>query len=93
MKRLCRLSTVTALVAAGGIALSASAASANVEVGATAGLHIFSINNELGVPDEGNATSLRNSSLFGLRLGYTFGSMLGLELEGGLIKSATHHGE
>jgi hypothetical protein len=38
-------------------------ASANVEVGATAGLHTFSVNNELGVlADVESATSLRNSA-------------------------------
>lgn len=60
-------------------------ASANVEVGATAGLHTFSVNNELGVPDIETATSLRNSALFGLRLGVGFGDMLGVEAEVGLI--------
>jgi outer membrane protein OmpA-like peptidoglycan-associated protein len=62
-----------------------SPASANVEVGATAGLHTFSVNNELGVPDIESATSLRNSALFGLRLGVGFGDMLGVEAEVGLI--------
>ena len=60
-------------------------ASANVEVGATAGLHTFSVNNELGVPDVETATSLRNSALFGVRLGVGFGDMLGVEAEVGLI--------
>jgi outer membrane protein OmpA-like peptidoglycan-associated protein len=67
------------------IALSSQPAHANVEVGATAGLHTFSVNNELGVPDTEGATSLRNSALFGLRLGFGFGDMLGVEAEVGLI--------
>ena len=67
------------------IALSSQPAHANVEVGATAGLHTFSVNNELGVADEEAATSLRNSALFGLRVGFTFGDMLGVEGEVGLI--------
>ena len=67
------------------VGLSATPAQANVEVGATAGLHTFSVNNELGVPDIEAATSLRNSALFGLRLGMGFGDMLGVEAEVGLI--------
>jgi outer membrane protein OmpA-like peptidoglycan-associated protein len=67
------------------LALNPSPSSANVEVGATAGLHTFSVNNELGVPDIETATSLRNSALFGLRLGVGFGDMLGVEAEVGLI--------
>ncbi len=68
-------------------AMTASPAHAGVEVGATAGLHVFSINNELGVPDEVKATSLRNSALFGVRLGFMFTDMLGVEVEGGIIPS------
>jgi OmpA-OmpF porin, OOP family len=74
-----------ALVAAGGIALSTTKAEANVEVGATAGVHVFSVNNELGVADVGNAESMRNSALFGARLGYYLNAMLGIELEVGAI--------
>jgi outer membrane protein OmpA-like peptidoglycan-associated protein/outer membrane protein W len=73
--------------ALGGIALSASPAAANVEFGATAGPHTFSVNNELGVEDTDDATSLRNSVLFGLRLGFTFNDMLGIEGELGVIPS------
>ncbi|MBK9037294.1 MAG: OmpA family protein [Myxococcales bacterium] len=65
--------------------LTASTAHANVEVGATAGLHVFSINNELGVPDTVKATSLRNTALFGLRLGFMFGDMIGVEAEAGIM--------
>ncbi|MBL8627958.1 MAG: OmpA family protein [Myxococcales bacterium] len=68
-------------------ALTASPAHAGVEVGATAGLHVFSINNELGVPDTVKATSLRNSALFGLRLGFMFNDMIGVEAEAGIIPS------
>ncbi len=82
MLNVAALGTGTAL-----IALSASTAHANVEVGATAGLHVFSINNELGVPDTVKATSLQNSALFGLRLGYMFGDMIGVEAEAGIIPS------
>ena len=66
-------------------ALSASAAHAGVEVGATAGLHTFSVNNELGVADTPNATSLRNTALFGIRLGVMFGDMIGVEGEVGVM--------
>ena len=79
MKRL------TALLAAGGITLTASAASANVEIGVGAGLHLFSVNNELGVPDRPDAPSLQNSVLFNARLGFYLGSYIGLEAEGGFI--------
>jgi OOP family OmpA-OmpF porin len=74
---------------AGGIAalVGSSAALANVEVGATAGIHVFSTDNELGVADTDNAESLRNSALFGLRLGYYFTDMLGVEVEAGAIPS------
>ncbi len=73
--------------ALGGLALSASPAAANVEIGATAGPHLFSVNNELGVEDEEAATSLRNSVMFGARLGFTFNDMLGVEGEFGVIPS------
>src|SRR5574338_4156 len=75
------------IVAALGIAASASVAGANVEIGGTAGIHVFSDNNELGVPDVSNAPSERNSALFGLRLGVTFTDMLGVEGEFGVIPS------
>jgi OOP family OmpA-OmpF porin len=84
MNRLFR-PTITALLAAGGIAASASMAHANVEVGGTAGVHAFSETNELGVPDVANAPSMRNSALFGLRLGVMFNDMLGVEGEFGVI--------
>src|SRR5262249_1339389 len=82
-----RMLNVTALGGAVGLlaALSATPAQANVEVGATAGLHSVRVNEGVGVKDGRNATSLRNSALFGLRLGMSFGDMLAVELEGGLI--------
>ena len=83
MNRLFRPTIVAAL----GIAASASVASANVEIGGTAGIHVFSTDNELGVPDVEDAPSERNSALFGLRLGVTFTDMLGVEGEFGVIPS------
>jgi outer membrane protein OmpA-like peptidoglycan-associated protein len=83
MNRLFRPTIVAAL----GVAASASVASANVEIGGTAGIHVFSTDNELGVPDVEDAPSERNSALFGLRLGVTFNDMLGVEGEFGVIPS------
>jgi OOP family OmpA-OmpF porin len=83
MNRLFRPTIVAAL----GIAASASVAHANVEIGGTAGIHVFSTDNELGVPDVDAAPSERNSALFGLRLGYMFNDMLGVEGEFGVIPS------
>lgn len=84
MNRLLR-PTLLAAVAAGGTL--ASTAHAGVEIGGTAGVHVFSHENELGVPDVANAPSQRNSALFGLRLGVYFGSVLGVEGEFGAIPS------
>ena len=75
------------IAAATGIAASASVASANVEIGGTAGVHVFSSTNELGVADIKGAPSERNSALFGLRLGMMFSDMLGIEGELGVIPS------
>jgi OOP family OmpA-OmpF porin len=68
-----------------GLLLAASPAAANVEVGASVGAHKFSVNNELGVADSNQATSVRDSVLFALRLGYGFTPMLGAEVEVGVI--------
>ncbi len=84
MNRLFRPTFVAALAAGLG---AASTAHANVEVGGTAGIHVFSHDNELGVPDVKGATSERNSALFGLRLGVFFGDMIGVEAEFGAIPS------
>ena len=74
------------VAAFGALALGGvQSAQANVEVGVTAGLHTFSINNEIGVADTPRATSPRNTALFGLRLGMTFGDMIGVEIEGGVL--------
>ena len=66
------------------LTVAPSPAAANVEIGVTAGPHIFSEDNELGVEDREDATSLRNSVLFGIRLA-TFTDMLGVEAEVGGI--------
>ncbi|HMG51852.1 MAG TPA: outer membrane beta-barrel protein, partial [Kofleriaceae bacterium] len=64
-----------------------SAAEANVEIGGTAGVHVFSHTNELGVADVPNANSERNSAMFGLRLGVFFTPMFGVEGEFAVIPS------
>jgi outer membrane protein OmpA-like peptidoglycan-associated protein len=74
-----------ALVAA--LGLGVSSASANVEVGGTAGVHVFSETNELGVNDVAGAPSERNSALFGARVGVFFGDMIGVEGEFGIVPS------
>ena len=79
--------TVVAALAAGGMVASTKVAHANVEVGGTAGIHVFSKTNELGVNDVPDANSERNSSLFGLRLGVFFTPMFGVEGEFGVIPS------
>jgi OmpA-OmpF porin, OOP family len=79
--------TVVAALTAGGILAATSAAHANVEIGGTAGVHVFSTNNELGVNDADDANSERNSALFGVRLGVFFGSMFGVEGEFGVVPS------
>jgi len=86
MNRLLRPTIVTAL-AAGGIVASTSTADANVEIGGTAGIHVFSQVNELGVNDVSPADSERNSALFGLRLGVFFTPMFGIEGEFGVVPS------
>ena len=76
-------STVVAAALMGGLGV----ASANVEIGGTAGVHLFSDSNELGVDDVALAPSERNSALFGVRLGVFFNDMIGVEGEFGLIPS------
>ncbi len=66
------------------VASVSSAAHAGVEVGGTAGLHVFSESNALGTKDN-DPTHQANSALFGLRLGVYFTPMLGIEVEGGVI--------
>ncbi|HTR72990.1 MAG TPA: outer membrane beta-barrel protein, partial [Solirubrobacteraceae bacterium] len=76
---------------AGGLVSTGRAAHANVEIGGTAGVHVFNHDNELGVDDIRNADSIRNSSLFGLRLGVFFGDYVGVEGEFGVIPSESRH--
>jgi outer membrane protein OmpA-like peptidoglycan-associated protein len=90
MNRLLRPTIVAALIA-GGIAASTSVAVANVEIGGTAGIHVFSSNNELGVNDAPDANSQHNSALFGLRLGVFFGPMFGAEAEFGVVPSESRN--
>jgi OOP family OmpA-OmpF porin len=75
------------LLAGAGVAALAGTASANVEIGGIAGVHVFSETNELGVPDTATAFSQRNSAVFGARIGYYFNSHLGIELDFGVIPS------
>src|SRR5438045_5003018 len=83
LNRLFRPAVVAMLATAG----SFGSASANVEIGGTAGVHIFSETNELGVNDVALAPSERNSALFGVRLGVFFGDMIGVEGEFGIVPS------
>jgi OOP family OmpA-OmpF porin len=77
------------VVALGTVALGAGVAHADptVEVGGTAGIHIFATDDALGVPPVKDADSQRNSALFGLRFGLFFNKMIGVEIEGGVIPS------
>jgi hypothetical protein len=77
-----------------GLTIGARTASAEVEVGAIAGTHLFSKNNELGVRDSDGESpgSLRNSVLFGLRLGFYFSPVLGVEGEIGYIPTEFRRG-
>ena len=79
--------TLLAALAAGGVAATATVADANVEVGGTAGIHVFSEENELGVPDTAMSPSERNSALFGARIGVFFNDYIGVEGEFGVIPS------
>ncbi|MEJ7596800.1 MAG: outer membrane beta-barrel protein [Kofleriaceae bacterium] len=62
----------------------AGLARAEVEVGGVVGVHTFSDEGKLGVVDETDPESLRNSSLFAGRVGVMFG-LLGIEAELGVI--------
>src|SRR5439155_17880157 len=73
------------------IALATSRlASANVEIGGTAGLHLFSDKDGLGIPKNIEGTSmaetLKNSAFFAFRVGIFFGA-IGVEGEAGMIPS------
>ncbi len=81
------LRLVAAAAVAGAVPASGSAALANpahtgFEFDGFAGGHFFSPNNELGARDEGGAASPDNAVAFGLRLGYWFVPMFGIEVEG-----------
>ena len=80
-----RLSTLVAAMSCGAVMTSPGIAAAEVEIGATGGVHIFNQQNELGVQDVPNAPSARNSLLLGLRIGAFFNSVLGVEGELGVI--------
>jgi len=84
MSPMLRPSLVAAL-AAGGIAATVAPAHADIEIGGTTGVHIFSDTSELGVEDVPTANSERNSAQLGLRLGVFFRSLLGVEAELGVI--------
>ena len=68
------------------VGASSSVAHANVEVGGTAGLHVFSSNNGVGVKEVADAPNQANSAMFGGRLGVYFGA-IGVEAEVGAIPS------
>jgi outer membrane protein OmpA-like peptidoglycan-associated protein len=72
-----------------------SVASANptIEVGGAIGVHGFADDNELGVFDEMGVTSLRNSPMFGLRLGVIFSDLIGIEGEAAFIPTAAREPE
>ncbi|MGE3458415.1 MAG: OmpA family protein [Kofleriaceae bacterium] len=76
-----------AAVAGIGLVATPGLARANVEIGGTAGLHMFSTNNGLGVEKMETATSQKNSALFGVRVGVFFQNMFGVEGEFGVIPS------
>src|SRR4051812_31872357 len=74
-----RTSVGMALALLGGVG---TAAHANVEVGGVAGAHVFSDTNALGVAkstESHPADSEKNSALFGVRFGFYFNEMLGIE--------------
>ena len=84
MHRFLRPATVAA-VAVGCLVVWPSAASAEVEIGGSAGIHVFSKTNELGVNDIPNANSERNSAMFAVRLGWFFTPIFGVEGEFGVV--------
>ena len=56
-----------------------------MEIGGTAGVHIFDEHNELGVEDGPDAPSEQNSVLLGVRIGGFFNEILGAEAEVGIL--------
>ena len=61
-----------------------SVASANVEIGGTAGFHMFSEDSSLGATGP-MPTTEKNSAFFGARVGYYLKNHIGIEVEGGVI--------
>jgi hypothetical protein len=66
-------------------------ANAGVEVGGTAGIHIFSETNALGTKND-DVVSHANSAAFALRLGVYVNAMLGVEAEVGVIPTESRGG-
>ena len=80
-----KLSSLTFAILGGGLLVAPSLATANVEVGGFAGVHIFSKDNELGVFDTANSPSEGNSFMAGLRVGVFFNDFIGVEGEFGVL--------
>jgi OOP family OmpA-OmpF porin len=72
----------------GAIVTSSLVAHAEVEIGGMAGIHVFSKNTELGVDDVPDAPSPVNSLLVGVRIGYYFNHMFGIEGEFGVLPTS-----
>src|SRR5690348_10144960 len=83
-----RTSNLFAAVFCGAVALSPQVAHAEIEIGGTAGIHVFSKSNELGVDDVPDAPSPKNSALIGLRVGVFFNHMFGIEGEFGVLPTS-----
>jgi len=75
---------VAFLTVLGSMAGAARVASADVEIGGVAGVHIFAEDNALGTK-KNDVISHHDSALFAFRAGVTFGKMLGVEVEAGAI--------
>jgi OOP family OmpA-OmpF porin len=80
-------SAVAFVTVLGTLAAASTSATAGVEIGGTAGIHLFAQDNALGTKTD-DVVHHKNSALFAARLGVTFG-MLGVELEGGAIPTET----
>lgn len=70
------------------IAALTGVASAEVEIGAGGGVHVFNKNSELGVADVADATSPSNGVMLGLRAGVLLTKMFGIEGELGVVPTA-----
>jgi OOP family OmpA-OmpF porin len=60
-------------------------AGADVELGGVIGVRVFNDDSGFGVEDGPDADSQKNTTLFGLRFGVTFGRMYGAEAEFGVL--------